>query len=401
MRFLRSYGVAFILIVIVALWMGGGVLVRGGQGPGNGEKPIISLIGGDAGHGEEEAHGAAGSEEEINPHLSIAERNAENVTREGTARSVRIKTFSVQAMPLEVPLRGKTKAKSVISASAETSGIVDKVHVAKGDQVAAGDLLCTLDQGTRAASVAQAEANLASARLNYETNAKLREKGLAAPNTETALESALKSAEAALDQAQAELDRTEIHSKISGLVQDPLVEEGALLSAGGICATIVQLDPIIFVGSIPEARIGLAKSGLPATLTTINGRSAKGTVTYIAATADASTRTFEVEMEVPNPDNAIRSGLTATATVDMGSMPAHLLPQSVLTLDDAGDVGIRAVEDSKVVFYPVTIISDTRDGVWVSGLPPVVDVITLGQENVQAGQTVKAETAADDEGATS
>jgi len=395
MRFLRSYGVAFLLIVIVAVWMGSGILVRGGQGPGKGETAVISLIGGDPSIGEH-----AGEGDEVDPHLSIAERNAENVSEEGPARSVRIKTFLVQAMPLEVPLRGKTKAKSIISAAAETAGIVDKVSVTKGQQVAAGDLLCTLDQGTRAASVAQAKANLASAQLNYDTNTKLRDKGLAAPNTETALESALKSAEAALDQAQAELDRTEIHSKIPGIVQDPMAEEGALLPAGGVCATIVQLDPLIFVGSIPEARIGLAKTGLPATLTTVNGRTASGEVTYIAATADASTRTFDVEMEVPNPDNAIRSGLTATATVDMGTIPAHLLPQSVLTLDDAGALGVRAVKDSKVEFYPITIISDTREGVWVSGLPAQVDVITLGQENVQAGQTVNAQTA-DDEGATS
>ena len=80
-----------------------------------------------------------------------------------------------------------------------------------------------------------------------------------------------------------------------------------------------------------------------------------------------------------------------TATVNVGTAPAHLLPQSVLTLDDEGVLGIRTVEDSKVAFYPVTILQDTREGVWVTGLPPTVDVITVGQEYVQVGQTVDAD----------
>lgn len=80
--------------------------------------------------------------------------------------------------------------------------------------------------------------------------------------------------------------------------------------------------------------------------------------------------------------------------IDIGTSLAQLLPQSVLTLDDEGALGVRIVEDgNKVAFYPVTIVSDTRDGVLVTGLPNQADVITLGQEYVKAGQEVKAEKA--------
>ena len=73
---------------------------------------------------------------------------------------------------------------------------------------------------------------------------------------------------------------------------------------------------------------------------------------------------------------------------------AAVLPQSVLTLDDDGVLGIRTVEaGNKVAFHPVTIIRDTREGVWVTGLPFSVNVITVGQEFVQPGQIVDAKTA--------
>src|SRR5690606_2940980 len=127
-----------------------------------------------------------------------------------------------------------------------------EVKVTKGQKVAIGDVLCTLDQGTRAAAVAQAEAGLAQAQANFDTNAALRAKGLAAANTATALEAALKAAQAGFDQAKAEFDRTQVVTKVAGVVQDPLATVGSVLSPGVPCATVVELDPMLFIGTVPE-----------------------------------------------------------------------------------------------------------------------------------------------------
>lgn len=409
MRALFSYGLALLILLGAGAWLATGTLVAGGNGPGNGEKPIISVIEGEE-HGPiATALGDAGllaehHAPETDPALTIAQRNEATTGAEAPLPDVRTRTFTARAMPIEVPLRGRTQAKATISAVAETAGTVDTVHVTKGQRVEAGDKLCTLDQGTRAAAVAQAEAALAQAEaalaqaeLNYQTNADLRERGLAPANTANAADVALaqakagvSQAQAGLDNAKAELERTEITAKVPGLVQDPLAQVGSMLSAGAPCATIVQLDPMIFAGMVPEAHIGLAKLGLAATVTTVTGQTVEGKVTYIAAQADAATRAFPVEIELPNADYAIRDGVTAQAIVNIGTAPGHLLPQSVMTLDDEGVLGIRAVENGVVSFHPITIVSDTREGVWVTGLPPVVEVITVGQESVTAGQAVKA-----------
>src|SRR5690606_18859464 len=141
--------------------------------------------------------------------------------------------------------------------------------------------------------------------------------------------------------------------------------------------------------------------GLKADISTVTGQTVSGEVTYIASVADNATRSFPVEIEIPNADFAIRDGVTAQATVNIGTAPGQLLPQSVLTLDDEGVLGVRTVEDGKVAFYPVTIVSDTRDGVWVTGLPPIAQVITVGQESVTAGQAVEASEAVTTETAAS
>ncbi len=410
MRALFSYGLAFVFIVVAAAWLSTGLFVQGGRGPGQGEEAIIHLIEGEygpVGHELEEngllveEHHHEGAEY---PALSIAQRNEVRGEEAAAPQSVRVMHSTVQLMQIEAPLRGRTRAKASVSAVAETAGIVETVHVAKGDRVEDGDLLCTLDQGTRAAAVAQAEsalvqaqAGLVQAQADYDTNAELRESGLAAANTGRSLEVALRAAQSGvaaaqsgLDNARAELERTEIHAASSGIIQDPLATVGSMLAMGTPCATIVQLDPMLFVGTVPEARIGLARTGLEATITTVTGETLQGRVSYIASTADPVTRSFAVEIEIPNPDGRVRDGITAEAIVNLGTAPAHLLPQSVLTLDDEGVLGVRTVEDSKVAFHPITILRDTREGVWVTGLPPVSDVITVGQESVVPGQTVAA-----------
>lgn len=414
MRAIYSYGIAAVIVLVIAAWLVTGTFVAGGNGPGNGERPIISFFGGSEESGEhaqsgEATHVAEGEAveengEHIDPHLTIAERVAQAGGSETTLRSVRTETFVMKPMALEAPLRGKTKAKSLVSVMPETAGKVTEVHVTKGQHVGVGDKLCTLDRGTRMGSVeqanaalAQAEAGLAQAQQQYDTNKKLRDEGLAAANTGAQFEATLKAAQAAVaaaqsgvNNAQEEWGRTDVVATVAGVVQDPLATVGTMLGPQVACATIVELDPMLFVGAVPEARIGLAKTGLEAKVTTITGQSVEGKVSYIASTADSATKSFAVEIELPNADGAIRDGLTASAIVNLGTAPAHLLPQSVLTLDDDGVLGVRSVENSIVAFHPITIVKDTREGIWVTGLPPKIDIITIGQEYVQPGMKVNA-----------
>ena len=119
------------------------------------------------------------------------------------------------------------------------------------------------------------------------------------------------------------------------------------------------------------------------------GEEVTGQVTFLSRSADPQTRTFRVEIEVPNDDLRIRDGQTAEIAIASAGVKAHLLPQSALTLNDDGTLGVRLVdEDAVVSFAPVEIMRDTMDGTWVTGLPDVANVIVVGQEYVTAGVTV-------------
>jgi membrane fusion protein, multidrug efflux system len=144
MRAIYSYGAAGVIILILAAWLFTGTFVAGGHGPGKGERPLIALFeeeGGPISTAIQESGLAAHHEcsgEHIDPHLTIAERVAQNGGSGGAARSVRTQTFLIQPMAIEAPLRGRTKAKASVSVMPETAGVVKTVHVQKGQRVAAG-----------------------------------------------------------------------------------------------------------------------------------------------------------------------------------------------------------------------------------------------------------------------
>jgi multidrug efflux system membrane fusion protein len=416
MRALKSYGIAIILVIVLGAWLATGTLVRGGLGPEKGEVTVVSAIEPNGGILTKtveatgiavEPHHVSGEED---PSLSIAERNALHSDEGGELRSVRTRHFTISLMPLSVQLRGHTQANGTVDASVRTSDILRTVEVTAGQKVEEGDLICTLDAGTRSASVdqaraavAQAEAALQQAQNDFEINAALRDKGLVSDNSAEAQAAALRSAEAnheaalvALRNREVEQRNTEVRATVSGIIQRPIAKVGDLLNMGQSCARIIQLDPMLFIGTVPQVHIDLARTGLPAEIRTINNQTAAGEVRYVSASADPQTRTFEVEIEFSNADNAILDGLTAEATIDLGSVPAHLVPQSIMTLNADGVLGLKAVEDGVVVFYPTQTLRDTREGAWVSGLPVSVDLIVIGQEYVVDGQAV----AASDENAT-
>ncbi|MCJ8322939.1 MAG: efflux RND transporter periplasmic adaptor subunit [Rhizobiales bacterium] len=410
MRALKSYGIAAILILSGAFWLSTGLYVEGGNGPVDGELTVVEALEKDGGPLTDmvAATGLGRTlhqvDETNDPALSIRARSDAAKQGDGVKQSVRTGKFIVQPMPLEVTLRGYTAAKASVKATAQTSDTVRSVDVREGQNVKIGTLICTLDDGTRLASVeqakaavSQAEASLKQAQLSYKTNQALLKKKLVSENSAEGKIATLRSAEAnvqaakvALRNREVELENTKIKAPVAGVIQRPLAEVGDQMSRGGSCATIVQLDPMVFVGSVPQARIDLARLGLTAKITTINNKTAVGKVSFVSVSSDPATRSFAIEIEFPNVGGVILDGLTAEAEVNLGNIPAHFIPQSVMTLDNDGNLGVRAVNDNVVAFHSISILKDTNEGAWVTGLPVSVDIIILGQEYVTAGQIVDA-----------
>jgi multidrug efflux system membrane fusion protein len=172
-------------------------------------------------------------------------------------------------------------------------------------------------------------------------------------------------------------------------VNDRQAELGDFLQVGGTCAVLLTDDPYLVVGEVSDRQVSRIAQGQTATVELMNGEIIEGKVRYVSSAARVETRTFRVEVEVPNPEKNLRDGMTANILIPTDSAKAHFLTPSLLTLKDDGSVGIRVVKDETVQFYPVTIAGNNPDGLWVTGLPDNIQLIITGQNFVTEGQKVR------------
>ena len=123
----------------------------------------------------------------------------------------------------------------------------------------------------------------------------------------------------------------------------------------------------------------------------MSGATVEGSIRHISTVADEATRTFRVELQVPNPDGVISDGMTAEIALPLSLISAHLVSPAILTLSEKGLIGVKSVdENGLVLFHPVSIVDTDKDGVWIAGLPDEVELITVGQEYVTPGEKVES-----------
>ncbi|MCF3935137.1 efflux RND transporter periplasmic adaptor subunit [Acuticoccus sp. M5D2P5] len=314
---------------------------------------------------------------------------AERTEAQAAPFRVRVKSIEAEERPRALTMRGRTRADALVTVAAETAGRVDERPVDRGTAVEVGDVLCRIDEGVRQAQLAQAKAEAEKAELDFAAASKLRGRGFESDTRVAATKAARDAAVAVVAAAEQELARTIVTAPIAGIVQDPLTDVGSVVAVGGLCATIVDADPIVVTGQVSEREIPLVSPGVEAEVRLLTGETVNGTVHYVSSTANTDTRTFTVEIRVPNSDRALRDGVTAEARIPLPPITAHRVSPGVLTLDDAGQLGVRTVDaENRVSFAPVKIVTQDTDGFWVSGLPETVKLITVGQDYVVDGQLV-------------
>ena len=303
--------------------------------------------------------------------------------------SVRGRRLIAQPRQAEVILRGRTEAIRKVDIKAETYGRVIELRVDKGDRVEKGTVIARLSPEERPARLAEAKALRQQRKIEYQASERLSKKGYRAETQLAGAKAALETAEAAVARAQVALRNTTIRAPFDGLVVARGAEIGDFIDKGDPVARVIDLDPVLAVAQISERDRGRVAIGAPARVTLIGGHEVSGEVRFVSAEAEPTTRTFRIEIELPNPTTEIPDGITAEIRLPLGEIKAHRVSPAILTLSNDGTIGVKSLgPDNRVRFRPIKIIGDGTDGVWLTGLPEVVTLITVGQEFVTEGQIV-------------
>tara|TARA_Y100001970_G_scaffold294166_1_gene447854 strand:- start:735 stop:1628 length:894 start_codon:yes stop_codon:yes gene_type:complete len=287
-------------------------------------------------------------------------------------------------------VNGQTEESRRIIIRAETAGLIKTVSEKEGRIVKAGEIIARQDIGDRNSRLIEKTALVRQREIEFEAAKKLAKKGFRSDAKLAEAHALVSSALAQAKTIRLDLARTTIKTPFQGILENRYVENGNFVKIGDNIAKVVDLDPILAVGFVSERHIESLEVGQLGTVTLVNGQIADGKLRFISAVADRETRTFRVELEIPNSDYKIRSGLTGKLKLPLNPVSVHVISPSVLTLADSGKIGVRIVDDGDIVrFMTIKIISDTTDGIWVIGLRDGQRLITVGHEYVKAGQKVR------------
>jgi multidrug efflux system membrane fusion protein len=307
------------------------------------------------------------------------------------AKAFRVSVAQTELVPhsRKLVLSGRTEADHKMMAVARTTGLVLDLNVKRGDHVKQGAVIARLSDEAREAQVAQARALVAQRKAELDAKRRLAESGAVAKLDLANIEAQAKAADATLAAADAEAERGLVLAPWSGIITDVPVQPGQALSIGKEVAQIVALDPMLAVVEVAERKLSGVKVGESAQIRLVTGDTADGKIRFVSKSATATTRTYRVEVEVPNADGVIPDGITCEVTLKLKPEPATRIPRSALTFSSSGELGVRAVDaQNKVSFIPVAVAEDEQSFMWVTGVADGTRVIVQGQDFVREGQVV-------------
>lgn len=288
-------------------------------------------------------------------------------------------------------VNGVTEASELVQLKAETDGLVKEIPAKQGQFLKKDDPILVLDHQNRMQNLKEAESELKRQKLAYESSKAIFQKQLGSEFSLADAEAKLRGAESKLKLTQDQYGKSIVQAPFDGFVDkiNKKIGDFVSLNSNTELATFVNLNPILAVASIPEVNIANIDEMKKAKVTLRNNQVLDGDITFLSKVADNATKTYRIEVSLSNTDHKIFSGETIRMEIFLDEYKAHIIPKSAISLTIAGEVQVKIVDDSnKVVFKKINIIDENRDGFWVTGLPDVANIITLGHQYANEGEQV-------------
>ena len=320
-----------------------------------------------------------------------AESVSTPVTNAATKSAVRVRTQTAEEVMRTIVVNGKTAPARIVHLAAETDGRVEYIGAKRGASLDRGDLIVRLDERDRAARLAQAEATVKQREVEFAARERLKSESYVSEAQLQEAVALLETAKAELTRARLDLEYMKVRAPVAGALQSRAVEVGDFVKRGDPIATYVDNRKLIVSANLSEFDARFVQVGDRAEARLATGETVRGPIRYVAPVADEATRTFLVELEVDNAVGTLRAGGTAELQIPAEVVLAHRISPSLLTLDDAGNVGVKIVNElGQVEFIVADIALSANDGVWLAGLPETATIITVGQGYVASGALVNA-----------
>jgi RND family efflux transporter MFP subunit len=329
-----------------------------------------------------------------------------------------------------VKLPATTSAFATANIFARASGYIGQREVDIGDRVKQGQLLVKIVAPELDHQIAQAEATLSQlkwalqqaeanrelAKVTWGRDKPLVEKGWVTAQQGTIDEQTLKAREAAVSVAQANVTAEEAQLQVlhqqkvyqrvvapfDGVITQRNIDVGSLVQAdatsGTFMFTIMQSNVIRTQVFVPQDSAFGLKPGIDAAVHVpeIPDRTFPGTVTRIAEAIQPGSRTLLTEIDIPNPDGALTSGIYCTIELHIPrKTPSFTVSADAIIFNQAG-LQVAVVENGVVHLRKVVVVRDLGRQVLVNSgvkrgdqviLNPAVDLAEGTKVRTRQGPT--------------
>jgi membrane fusion protein, multidrug efflux system len=322
---------------------------------------------------------------------------------EATASEEFVRMINVETAPIttqrfeeEIRLTSVATPNQDVMIEAEETGTIREIYFDRGDRISAGEPIAKIDDRILQTEVAQARATAELAEQTWQRRKRLWEEDQV--GSELAYLEARFTAEetaATLAGLEERLARTVIRAPFSGVLDERHIDVGTSVGPGKTIARLVSLNPIKVFAGVPERYAADIAVGDAAQMTfqALGGELYNARIRYVGSTINPQNRTFPIEVQVPNPDGAIKPQMVANMAVTRREVDdAIVVPQDALVRVEDGYVAFVAVERSG------TMVAESRDVVLgpsrrnlvviEEGVVPGEQLIVVGQKSVADGDRI-------------
>lgn len=310
------------------------------------------------------------------------------------------KAKDVDAMELQpqkfdhyVQTQGYVESQNSVTVSAEMMGTVTRVFVSEGDAVSKGQVLAQIDNSVIVRNIESMEAQLKLATSVYERQKNLWDQKIGTEVQFLQAKTNKESLEKQLASLKEQADKTRIKAPITGTVDAVIVKTGENIAPGMPALRVVNTSDLRIKTQVSEAYVTNIKKGNRAMVTISElKKEIEAKVTFVGKTIDRLSRTFDVEIALPEDAN-LRPNMTATVKVVFESNPdAIVVPVNLIQeINDEKVVYVAEQEGDKMVASRRVV---TVQGVYgyraeVTGLNPGDRIITVGYLGLNDGDYIK------------
>ncbi|MCD7914704.1 MAG: efflux RND transporter periplasmic adaptor subunit [Tannerellaceae bacterium] len=299
---------------------------------------------------------------------------------------VRVETVHTQDVDQIQEFTATVEANITNNIAPQTAGIrIKKVLVEVGDRVRQGQKLAEMDN----ANLVQAKIQLDNLEVEFNRIDELYKIGGASKSDWDARKTSLDVARTSYDNL---IENTQLLSPISGIVTARNYDSGDVYDSNPVYV-VEQIQPVKLIVHVSESYFTRIKKGdnVNVRLDVYGDEVFQGKIHLIHPTIDASTRTFSVEIYIPNTNERIRPGMFARVTMNFGTENRVVIPdQAIVKQTGSGERFVYVYENGHVVFHLVELGRRMGNRCEViSGVSDGAQVLVTGHNRITNGMEVE------------